>query len=74
MSFLPGVPSLHPSLRAMQGSCPLVQLFSPPSTSREGGWGGGGGFGGRGVAIPPVEWYCGLQGPVVPAVGDALIW
>ena len=28
----------------------------------------------RCVAVPPVEWYCVLHGPVVPLVGVALVW
>ena len=28
----------------------------------------------RGVAIPPMEWYCCLHGPVVPPMGVAPVW
>ena len=32
-------------------------------------------LGGRlGFAAPPVKWYCGLHGPVVPLAGTAPIW
>ena len=48
---------------------PGLAIYPPPSMSR--GWGVGGQ---RGVTIHPVEWCCGLHGPIVSPARVPLVW